>query len=83
MIPGNDKRAIETSKTNIKQKLQASSQHMHISVLCLCLVGSNTYGLLEALPHDMMHAFLHGVVMYVLEVIMSPLDPSEKFIWMK
>jgi len=25
------------------------------------------------------HAFLHGVLMYVLEVIMSPFNPSEKF----
>ncbi len=39
--------------------------------------SSNTYGLLESLPHDVMHAFLHGVLMYVLEVITSPLNPSE------
>ncbi len=36
-------------------------------------------GLLEALPHDMMHAFLHDVLKYVLEVIMSPLNPTENF----
>jgi len=29
--------------------------------------------------HDMMHAFLHGVLMYVIEVIMSPLTPTEKY----
>jgi len=27
----------------------------------------------------MMHAFLHGVLMHVVEVIMSPLNPSEKY----
>jgi len=42
-------------------------------------MGSNTYGLLEALPHDMMHAFLHGVLMYVIEVIIPPLNPMEIF----
>jgi len=62
-----------------QQKLQALSQHMHINAFANVWLGSNTYGLLEALPHNMMHAFLHGVLMYVLEVMMSPLNPSEKF----
>jgi len=62
-----------------QQQLQALSQHMNINVFSNVWLGSNTYGLLEALPHDMMHAFLHGVLMHVLEVIMSPLNPSEKF----
>jgi len=52
---------------------------MHVNAFSNMWMGSNTYGLLEALPHDMMHAFLHGVLMYVIEVIMSPLNPTEKF----
>jgi len=44
-------------------------------------LGSNTCGLLESLPHGLMHAFLHGVLMYVInEVIMSPLNPTEKYL---
>jgi len=27
----------------------------------------------------MMHAFLHGVIMYVVEAIMPPLNPAEKY----
>ena len=27
----------------------------------------------------MMHAFLHGVLMYVIELIISPMNPSEKY----
>jgi len=27
----------------------------------------------------MMHVFLHGVLMYVIEVIMLPLNPTEKY----
>ena len=55
------------------------SQHMHINAFHDVWLGSNTYGLLESLPHDMMHAFLHGVLMYVIEVIISPMNPSEKY----
>jgi len=60
-------------------QLQQLSQHMHINAFANVWLGSNTYGLLEALPHSMMYAFLHGVLMYVLEVIMSPMNRSEKF----
>ncbi len=34
---------------------------------------------LKNLPHDMMHAFLHGVLMKVIGVIMSPLNPTEEY----
>jgi len=46
------------------------SQHMHINAFNDVWLGSNTCGLLEKLQHDMMHAFLHGVLMYVVKVIM-------------
>jgi len=54
-------------------------QHMHINAFHDVWLGSNTYGLLESLLHDMMHAFPHGVLMYVIEVIISPMNPSEKY----
>jgi len=62
-----------------QQKLQALSQHMHINTFANVWLGYNTCGLLEALSHDLMHAFLHGVLMYVLKVIMSHLNPLENF----
>jgi len=52
---------------------------MHLNEFKDIWLGSNTYGLLESLPHDMMHAFLQGVLMYVIEVTMSPLTPTEKY----
>jgi len=52
---------------------------MHLNAFHDVWLGTNTYGLLEHLPHDMMHAFLHGVLMYAIQVILSPLNPSEKF----
>jgi len=52
---------------------------MHVNAFSNIWLGCNKHGLLEALPHDMVHAFLHGVLMYVLEAIMPPLNPSEKY----
>ena len=71
--------ALKQAQQDKLDKLQQLSQHMHENAFQNVWLGSNTNGLLEALPHDMMHAFLHGVLMYVLEVIMSPLSPTEKF----
>jgi len=51
---------------------------MHVNAFANSWLGSNTYGLLGALPQDMMHAFLQGVLMYVLDVITSPLLLEEK-----
>ncbi len=63
----NQKCILAMTKEQLKQKqqtkqqqLQALSQHMHINAFENVWLGSNTYGLLESLPHDMMHAFLHG-----------------------
>jgi len=70
---------IKDTKLEAHENLRLLSQHMHINAFHDVWLGSNTYGLLESLPHDMMHAFLHGVMMYVIEVILSPMNPSEKY----
>jgi len=74
--------ALKQAQQDKLDKLQQLSQHMHENAFQNVWLGSHTNGLLDALPHDMMHAFLHGVLMYVLEVIMSPLNPTEKLNWM-
>jgi len=57
-------------------------QHMHLNACRNVWLGYITCGLLEKLPHDMMmYTFLHGVLMYVIEVIMSPLNPTENTSW--
>jgi len=70
---------IKEAQAEAHENLRMLSQHMHINAFHDVWLGSNTCGLLESLPHDMMHAFLHGVLMYVIEVIMFPLNPTEKF----
>jgi len=74
-----DEDEIKEAKIEAHENLRMLSQHMHLNAFKDIWLGSNTYGLLESLPHDMMHAFLHGVLMYVIEVIMSPLTPTEKY----
>jgi len=61
-----------SKRLEANENLRLLSQHMHINAFHEVWLGSNTNGFLESLPHDMMHAFLHGVMMYVIEVIMSP-----------
>ena len=51
-----------------QQELQALSQHIHCNTFENIWLGSNTYGLLESLPHDMMHAFLHSVLCMSLKL---------------
>ncbi len=70
---------IKQAKLEAHENLRLLSQHMDINAFHDVWLGSNTYGLLESLPHDMMHAFLHGVMMYVIEVILSPINPSGKY----
>jgi len=74
-----DEDQLKQLKLDAHESLRMVSQHMHINAFNDVWFGPNTYGLLEKLPHDMMHAFLHGVLMYVIEVIMSPLNPTEKY----
>ena len=53
-------------KIEAHNNLKKLSQHMHLNHFHDVWLGSNTFHLLESLPHTMMHAFLHGVSMYVL-----------------
>jgi len=33
--------------------------------------GINLYGILGACPTDLMHAFLHGLILYVIKIIIN------------
>jgi hypothetical protein len=52
-------------KTIVKQ-LHSMSQHRHTSAFELIDFGSNTRGICGATPTDLMHAFLEGVLKYLL-----------------
>jgi len=78
-LEGKTEEDIKELRAIAHKNLIELSQHMHINAFHDVWLGSTSCGLLECLPHDMMHAFLHGVLMYVIEVIISPLNPTEKF----
>jgi len=58
------------------EKLQQLSQHMHENAFSNVWLGCNTYGVLEALPNDMIHAILHGILMYVCHYVST--EPIRK-----
>ncbi len=86
-LEGKNEEDLKELRAIAHKNLNELSQHMHINAFHDVWLGSTSCGLLECLPHDlleclphdMMHAFLHGVLMYVIEVIISPLNPTEKF----
>jgi len=82
-IPNDD---VEMMAIHVKQAennkvldhLQKKSHHMHDNTFKGIWFGDNSYGILGALPTNLMHAFLHGIVPYVVKTIVSPLTPLEK-----
>jgi hypothetical protein len=41
-------------------------------------MGSNPYGIYMCTPMDVMHGLQHGIIKYVLEVLMSNMNTSQK-----
>jgi len=64
-LDGFSENEIKEAKVEAHENLRLLPQHMHLNAFNGIWLGSNTYGLLKSLPHDMMHAYLHGVLMYV------------------
>lgn len=64
--------------TEYLKKLHAASQHRHISAFVDVDFGANTRGISGATPTDLMHAFLEGVLKYLLRIIVAPLSHDEK-----
>jgi len=59
-------------------ELQSLSQHMHDNAFEGVWFGVNPEGILGALPTDLMHAFLHGLIPYVVKTIISNFTTREK-----
>jgi hypothetical protein len=64
-------------KTIVKH-LHSMSQHSHTSALELVDFGSNTLGICGATPTDLMHAFLEGVLKYLLRLVIESIPESKK-----
>jgi len=61
-----------------QQELLKLSHHMHNSAFHKVWFGSNTNGITSATPTDLMHAYCHGVLIYVIKILLAPLNNQEK-----
>jgi len=62
----------------IMSEQQQMSTHMHESAFQNIWFGANPHGIYDAVPTDLMHAFLHGIVLYVIKTLLSPFTNKEK-----
>jgi len=63
---------------NVKAELSQLSHHMHNSLYRKVWFGSNHEGITSATPTDLMHAYCHGILVYVIKILIAPLNNQEK-----
>jgi len=63
---------------NVKRELSELSHHMHNSAYRKVWFGSNSNGIASATPTDLMHAYCHGILVYVIKLLHAPLNNQEK-----
>jgi hypothetical protein len=59
------------------EQLQITSTHVHANAFSGIWFGANERGIVGATPVDCMHAFLHGVLRYAINVYIGQLQPKE------
>jgi len=84
LIPSNRELTImetieeENIVNDIMVNLQQLSTQLHQSAFCNIWFGDNPNGIYGATPTDLMHAFLHGIIPYVVKLILNPFTNQEK-----
>jgi len=69
---------VKKLQQSVKSELSCLSHHMHNSAFRKVWFGSNPNGITSATPTDLMHAYCHGVLIYVINIILAPLNNEEK-----
>jgi len=69
---------IEKLQRNMKQELSQLSPHMHNSAFCKVGFGQNLNGITSATPTNLMHAYCHGVLVYIIKILLAPLNNQER-----
>jgi len=59
-------------------KLQKQLQHMHDNAFNNVWFGVNPNGILGACPTDFMHAFLHGLIPYIVNIVVGSFTTHKK-----
>jgi len=68
----------ENIVNDIMVNLQQLSTQLHQSAFCNIWFGDNPNGIYGATPTDLMHAFLHGIILYVVKLILNLFTNQEK-----
>jgi len=64
----------QAESNKVLEYLQKKSHdHMHDNAIEGIWFDDNSYGILDVLPTDLMHAFLHGIILYVVKTSVAPL----------
>jgi len=69
---------IKKLQQNVKKELSKLSHHMHNSAFCKVWFGQNMNGITSATPTDLMHAYCHRILVYVIKILLAPLNNQEK-----
>jgi len=70
--------SLKKLQRNVKEELSQLSHHMHNSAFRNVWFGRNLNGINSATPTDLMHAYCHGVLVYVIKILLAPLNNQEK-----
>ena len=76
-IPSDDEQRKQDLKV-VEEEFQNNSQHIVDSAFAPVWFGVNKRGILGASPVDLMHAFLHGVLVYLLRVFFSSFTDTHR-----
>jgi len=68
----------KTLQQRSKRELSELSYHMHNSAFRNLWFGQNLNGITSATPTDLMHAYCHGVLVYIIKILFAPLSNQEK-----
>ena len=63
---------------NVKVELSNFSHHMHNSAFHNVWFSRNVNGITSATPTDLMHAYCHRILVYVIKILLAPLNNQEK-----
>jgi hypothetical protein len=77
-ILSNDPDITPKQKKSATEALHKMSQHVVRSAFENLDFAGMPYGLFGCTPHDLMHAFLEGVLKYCIKVFIDPMPPIQK-----
>jgi len=62
----------QAESNKVLEHLQRKAHHMHNNSFKGIWFSENCFGIWGALPTDLIHAFLHGIIPYDVKTIVAP-----------